>query len=188
MLSLWLDQPHLYFTVGDCLEELYERFPKTDWRAEHLEEMEEIVSVEVGVVCLQPIQRFALQCRLLLTNETDCILLTQLPKRLYKAFYYILDPIEFGFSSIAGLVRAVSHVLYVKGRGSSTTCCINRNFLHSLNSTDSAVGDFQEGKIDFHSLVFDISSASPIKTKSAADGGDIAQGRHSRLAAKLFVA
>lgn len=74
-------------------------------------------------------QKFALRVRRLLLNFNGDVLLTDLERAYQTQYGETIRPQIFGFPSLIGLLRAASHVLYLKGRGHSLTVCINRNFL-----------------------------------------------------------
>lgn len=79
---------------------------------------------------LTPVQKFALRVRRLLLFTTDGYLSLVDLERQYRLEYgERLRCRAFGFANVVGLLRAASHVLYLKGRGHSLTVCINRNFL-----------------------------------------------------------
>uniref|UniRef100_A0A915KBF0 HTH OST-type domain-containing protein n=1 Tax=Romanomermis culicivorax TaxID=13658 RepID=A0A915KBF0_ROMCU len=98
-------------------------------------------------VRLTPIQRFALRVRRLLLNTDGDLLLSDL-ERAYRCEYGEKIRHEtYGFASIIGLLRAASHVLYLKGRGNTLTVCINRNFLgNTSNAYTFVISGFEMKK------------------------------------------
>ena len=82
------------------------------------------------LVRLTPLQRFALRSRLVLLMHGGQDVPVLVFQRSYEArFAEPINPETFGFRALLGLVRAASHVLYIKGRSVTATVTVNRNFL-----------------------------------------------------------
>lgn len=81
-------------------------------------------------VRLTPVQKFALRIRRILLDAPDGHVSVSDLEHLYRQrFNEKLRCRQFGFANLIGLLRAASHVLYMKGRGQTLCVCINRNFL-----------------------------------------------------------
>ncbi len=98
------------------------------------------------VLRLTAMQRFSLRARKLLmgVREED-VGLWEFECAYADLWAEPIRPERFGYPTLIGLIRAASHVLYIKGRGASSTVCINRNFLGTRLSCSTAfVGEFSK--------------------------------------------
>lgn len=83
-----------------------------------------------SLVRLTALQRFALRSRLVLLSLGGQDVPVVVFQRAYEQrFNEPINAEAFGFHALLGLIRAVSHVLYIKGRGITATVTINRTFL-----------------------------------------------------------